>query len=196
MTASTNLINQRFSKLTVLERVENNKNYRTQWLCKCDCGNTKVILGASLTQGKTKSCGCYSAQYVRDAQSAQAKTRNGLYIESDDVWYGRAATIRYSCRKNNIPFGFDSNMEFALHIKEIAPENCPVFNQPLLLKGGGFSPYSPSVDKIIPSKGYVRGNLQIISYLANSMKRDASIEQLIQFAHWVLRTFTKESVNA
>ena len=29
-----------------------------KWLCKCDCGNTKVILGASLKSGVTRSCGC------------------------------------------------------------------------------------------------------------------------------------------
>jgi len=28
------------------------------WLCKCDCGNEKIICGSNLTSGKTKSCGC------------------------------------------------------------------------------------------------------------------------------------------
>jgi len=34
------------------------KEGSSKWLCKCDCGNTKIILGASLRSGATRSCGC------------------------------------------------------------------------------------------------------------------------------------------
>ena len=30
----------------------------TMWLCRCDCGNEKIIAGQSLRKGLTKSCGC------------------------------------------------------------------------------------------------------------------------------------------
>lgn len=52
------LTNKKFGKLTVLKRVENDKNKRTQWLCKCECGKEKIIRGSSLTSGNTLSCGC------------------------------------------------------------------------------------------------------------------------------------------
>lgn len=32
------------------------------YLCHCDCGNDKVILGASLRSGNTRSCGCLSTR--------------------------------------------------------------------------------------------------------------------------------------
>lgn len=35
----------------------------SRWLCRCDCGNEKVILGSSLVTGHTKSCGCLSKRY-------------------------------------------------------------------------------------------------------------------------------------
>ncbi len=49
------------------------------------------------------------------------------------------------------------------------------------------SRYSPSLDKIIPEKGYVRDNIQVISWKANMMKQDATQEELERFAKWVLK---------
>lgn len=46
---------------------------------------------------------------------------------------------------------------------------------------------TPSIDRIDNSRGYVPGNVQVISYLANRMKSNASISQLIAFAEGVIR---------
>lgn len=58
MTEIKDLTNQKFGKLTVISRAENSKYGRAQWLCKCECGKTKVINGKYLLNGETKSCGC------------------------------------------------------------------------------------------------------------------------------------------
>ena len=58
MTEIKDLTNQKFGKLTVISRAENAKDGRAQWLCKCECGKTKVINGKYLLNGETKSCGC------------------------------------------------------------------------------------------------------------------------------------------
>lgn len=50
---------QRFGRLVVLKRAENFGEC-TAWLCRCDCGNEKVIRSSSLTNGRTKSCGCFN----------------------------------------------------------------------------------------------------------------------------------------
>ena len=52
------LTGQRFGKLVVVERAENDSRGNVQWLCQCECGNKKVIRGYQLTNNKTKSCGC------------------------------------------------------------------------------------------------------------------------------------------
>lgn len=49
--------------------------------------------------------------------------------------------------------------------------------------------FSPSLDKIIPSLGYVKGNIQVISLLANKMKTSATIEQLRIFSKNVLKMY-------
>ena len=56
-TKPLNLKDQRFGRLTVLEKAEN-QHGRTAWLCQCDCGNQKIITTHSLRSGNTKSCGC------------------------------------------------------------------------------------------------------------------------------------------
>ena len=54
------LTGKKFGRLTVIERVSNNKWGQTKWLCQCDCGKKKIIYGGSLTRKieSTKSCGC------------------------------------------------------------------------------------------------------------------------------------------
>jgi hypothetical protein len=52
------LSGKRFDRLTVIERIQNAKGERARWLCRCECGNQTKVLGASLTSGNTKSCGC------------------------------------------------------------------------------------------------------------------------------------------
>lgn len=56
------LTGQRFNKLTVIKRMKNNKDGRAMWLCKCDCGNERIILGKSLRNGHTQSCGCLNKE--------------------------------------------------------------------------------------------------------------------------------------
>lgn len=51
------LTGQRFGRLTVISRIEN-VGHNTSWLCKCDCGNEKIVSGNNLRNGSTKSCGC------------------------------------------------------------------------------------------------------------------------------------------
>ena len=57
-----NLVGQRFGRLTVLERVENeitsSGNSVVMWRCLCDCGEEIIVRSSALLHGYTKSCGC------------------------------------------------------------------------------------------------------------------------------------------
>lgn len=50
------LVGQRFGSLTVISKAKN-KQERVAWLCRCDCGREKVVIGLDLKRGKTVSCG-------------------------------------------------------------------------------------------------------------------------------------------
>lgn len=56
------LTGQRFGRFTVLSRAKNNKDGRAMWLCRCDCGNERVVMGKCLRNGHTQSCGCLNKE--------------------------------------------------------------------------------------------------------------------------------------
>lgn len=84
-------------------------------------------------------------------------------------------------------------LAFSLDKKDIViPEFCPVLGirlQSHTGKGHGGKFDSPSVDRIDNALGYVKGNVQVISQLANAMKSEANPEQLLKFAEWVMSTY-------
>lgn len=57
------LTGQRFGKLTVLKRVENDKHHRVRWLCQCECGKETIAVAEHLKNGDKKSCGCLTGEY-------------------------------------------------------------------------------------------------------------------------------------
>jgi len=53
--------------------------------------------------------------------------------------------------------------------------------------GHGYLDSNSSIDRIVPELGYIKGNVQVISRLANQTKNSATKEQLIVFAKNILR---------
>ena len=57
----------RYGSLTVIEKSEiRSSEGRIQWLCKCDCGNIKLVTGHQLRNGNTKSCGCGNYRKIKE----------------------------------------------------------------------------------------------------------------------------------
>lgn len=69
MKPSEDLSGKRFGYLIALKRVKKPENLKSQgayWLCKCDCGKEKVIMGKTLRNGEAKSCGFCRVDIVDD----------------------------------------------------------------------------------------------------------------------------------
>lgn len=56
------LTGKTFGRLTVVKRVGTDNQRNPIWLCKCECGNEKIIRGNNLKSGNTKSCGCLARE--------------------------------------------------------------------------------------------------------------------------------------
>lgn len=115
---------------------------------------------------------------LKDHTAKMTKTYNESHPEQR-IW----SRVKHRAAKYGIPFDLD--------ISDIVlPPVCPVFGKEFS-QGNSPGPtrFSPSLDKINPELGYTKGNVQVISHLANSMKQDATEEELIAFAKWVLETY-------
>lgn len=77
------------------------------------------------------------------------------------------------------------------------PNTCKYFGVQLEYppgkSGRRWDKFRASIDRIDSTKGYVKGNVHVISYLANRMKQDASEEDLIAFAEGVLKIHSKKT---
>ena len=95
-------------------------------------------------------------------------------------------TARYRAIKRGLEFDIDIT-------DVVIPAVCPVLGIPLVIADGTGKPGgrmdSPSLDRIDNTKGYVKGNVQVISHMANSMKFTANKEQLLAFAKWILKEY-------
>lgn len=83
---------------------------------------------------------------------------------------------RVRARRAGVPFNLT---EADIHI----PSHCPVLGIPLIR--GGNNESSPTLDRIVPAKGYVRGNVVVISRRANTIKADASAQEVTAVARWM-----------
>jgi hypothetical protein len=82
--------------------------------------------------------------------------------------------------------GLDFNIEKS---DIVIPEYCPILGVKLINGNKDDYEYTPSLDRIDPTKGYVKGNIQVISKKANSMKNNANEKELLAFANWIFKTF-------
>lgn len=87
---------------------------------------------------------------------------------------------RYLCqsaksraKKTGIPFDLTTK-------DIIIPPVCPILGIPLKINDALCGPDSPSLDRIIPELGYVKGNVLVLSHRANTIKSDATLEELKQ----------------
>jgi hypothetical protein len=83
------------------------------------------------------------------------------------------------------------DFEFNLDSSDIViPLRCPILDIEIIRnKNTSTKVNSPSLDRIDNTKGYIKGNIMVVSNKANTMKNNATPEELIKFANWILKTY-------
>ena len=172
------------------------------------CGEYKSIDGFAKTYGKVKINRC------KDCVNTQTRNRrrlnrdlvnaeNRANYHKNKASY-RATQKRYAIKIQNLAYSDKIiqakslvktarhrakvlNLEFNITYEDVPiPDLCPMLNISLIRsKGKGASPNSASIDRIDPNKGYVKGNVHVISYRANTIKSNANLSELQQIVKFL-----------
>jgi len=130
-------------------------------------------------RAKTKVRTRRALDSVFDEQQKEAKRLNAR----KNFITGMVGRARQRSVKYDVPF--------TITVQDIiVPEFCPLLNVPLILGTKGDYQFSPSIDRLNPLLGYIPSNIRVISTLANTMKNNATHQQLLEFAKNIERYLT------
>lgn len=117
---------------------------------------------------------------LEDGNTAYSRNREALKKKASDYQFNRWKNHREILLFQNAKSRAKQNgRDFDIDQRDIViHEFCPVFGTPML---------RPSLDRIDNGKGYVKGNVEVISRRANSIKNDATIEELEQIIAYMKR---------
>ncbi len=170
---------RRYGRLTVLSKGPDGGKYdRSHWLCKCDCGNTKVISQDALRGGGTMSCGCLIRDVVKERSTTHGET---CEYSRGSKEYKAWATMKWRCHnRNNTRYGgrgisvcqrwLDSYVDFLIDVgRAPSPEY--------------------SLDRINNNGNYEPGNVEWSTRIrqANNTRRNRLIainEQVYTVGEW------------
>lgn len=121
-----------------------------------------------------------------------SRIRSGLFSKCKKCHYQRISTYQRQNPEKTLLSACKTRakkrgLPFNLEVKDIIiPEKCPMLGIKLESGRGrrGLFDSSPTVDRIIPEKGYVKGNIQVVSGRANTIKNNATADELMAVAKY------------
>ena len=142
---------------------------------KCTkCGETKPV--SEFRRNKTTKDG-----FSFECKACFAVYLKGFYMRRP--FYNSFKNAQKRAATRDLPFSITEE-----YLESIWTGVCPVFQTRLNLPSHGgtkLSPAKPSLDRLVPDKGYVPGNVIWISQRANQMKNDGTSEELFKVAEWL-----------
>lgn len=102
------LVGEQYGKLTVIERVENNRFGHVCYRCKCECGGETIVDATNLRNGNTNSCGCIKSKgemiINKWLQEHNFDYRAQYSFDNCILSTGRRPFFDFVLFKNNIPY--------------------------------------------------------------------------------------------
>lgn len=139
----------------------------------------------SETQRQCSKCG----------QVFEITSKNMTWCKTCNCNRAKSATPEYKMWQRAKSRSKVSGKDFNIEISDVViPEVCPILGIEMKHNSGKPGAYrdSYSLDRIDNTKGYIKGNVQVISQLANSMKGSADTKDMVTFAKWVLSTYNED----
>lgn len=128
--------------------------------------------------------------YSREYAERNKERRKALALARELANPGHARRLQRERRRRNLSHTLlkaaqknakDKGVPFDLELSDIViPAVCPVFGFELKPGEKRFCDTSPSIDRIVPAKGYTKGNIVIVSWKANRLKNNATADDLLR----------------
>lgn len=175
-----NLTGQIFTRLTVIEKVENNKWGDVQWLCRCICGNEVIVRSYNLKSGASKSCGCLQKEIVKKIR---------ILPKGEGAFNNLYYSYKEHARKRNIEWNLTKKQ-----FKILTKGNCIYCGiEPLQVnhpkRHNGDYIYN-GIDRVDNNKGYIIDNCVSCCGYCNWAKKDKSQKE---FLEWIKKVYNNIS---
>lgn len=167
------LTGQKFGNYTVvgIKHIEGEGRLKKIiWECKCDCGNIRNVVGSTLKNGTSKSCGCYKISQMNRFKK----------------WHGEISGNYFSRIKNAAnrrKLEFSITKEYLWDLFLFQDRKCALSGEELIFAKNYKDQINQtaSIDRINSSKGYVEGNIQWVHKKVNFIKQALDDSVLIEW---------------
>lgn len=170
-------LGDKFKGWTIIDgpRIYNNTQ---QWLAQCECGNTRWFQANELlNENKCFKC-----------SKCMASVRMSTFIKNKgaigELTIGKYNKLKKSAENRKIPFTVTIEFLWDLFIKQNGI--CAITGDKIE------SIKKASLDRIDSNKGYVKNNVQWVTYQANVSKHVMSMDQLYEFCKKVLNNANQQ----
>lgn len=179
---TTFLIGQRFNRLVILSLHRQDRKHRKYFLCRCDCGAEKVILGSQMSSENTRSCGCLNME-VR--KSTRLPNNHGEIT---------AIILGYKRHANRRNFNFSLTREQVIEIIKMNCHYCgsdPVNHKVTKNSINGLK-YN-GIDRTDSTKDYTIDNVVPCCGFCNKAKNNKPV---CEFLEWAIKVANRAMAAA
>lgn len=186
----------KFGRLTGISLVpRDGKKWHNRWLCKCECGKSKISSVNNLRSGSVRSCGCLKSEVASATAKITGHKRKGekrLSVSREGTAF---RMLFHSYRKDAGRRGY---------VFTISPEELKILTSSACFYCGNlptdkFKKVSTfgevyiynGVDRVINSEGYIPGNVVSCCNFCNKAKHTATKQN---FLSWVERVYNNRVV--
>lgn len=168
------LTGKRFGQVLVIKQAESDKWKKKQWLCKCDCGNDKILVGNELVNGRSKSCGCRRRRLMTPSEYC-----NENYVLREYKTGAKRRGYTWALTRKEAVSLLTTKCHYCgcspTRVKDQRPDVSKVF-----LHNG--------IDRKDPSEGYIPQNCVPCCTRCNYAKRDMTYQVFLDFIKIVFQT--------
>lgn len=143
--------NTRFGRLLVLRADTTGGTKNKRWVCRCDCGVEKSVLGFKLRDGSIASCGCYAKEYREEKQRVADEERRLYTKKSYQAMMGRCYDPKYPSYERYGAVGVSVCDRWRFGENGVSGWLC-------FFADMGPKPTGHSIDRIDNERGYEPGN--------------------------------------